>query len=329
MRTFLGTILLVSFSVASLGLLSSCEGNESLDLAGTSSGAIIVTTVATDPSTGPGMVTQYDSSGGFVRVLKDYYSTGTSFATGSAFVPPESVLVMVESTLDVGDLFNARTGEAQNSVIFNSNISGAPVRQITYNPSEDAAYILETQAGNTGTIEKFILSSGQRLGNPFIPAVVSTCSLANPFGITFNPNTQRIYVISANGTAGRLSVYDTSGNCVQHVVAAPLNAGTPSGITYHSLSDKLIVTFASTHAIYAMDLDGSNPVQIYLNSSIINTPRAITSDADGYLYVSSSGTDTVEKLTYTGTGSATRAISGPLIGPGIFSQNVSSITVVP
>ncbi len=324
------SLLVTACSITSaLLILTSCEsGNEALDLAGVYSGSVIVTTVATDPSTGPGMVSEFSAYGSIVRVLKDYYSTGTSFPTGSAFIPPNDVLVMVESTLDIGDLFNLRTGAA-TTAIFNSNISGTPVRQIAYNTSEDAVYILETQAGNTGTIEKYILSSGQRLGAPFIPTTVSTCVLANPYGITINPNNQRIYVISFSGVAGRLSVYDTSGSCIQHVVAAPLNAGTPYGITYHALTNKLIVTFSSTHAIYSMNLDGTGATQIYLSSSIINTPRAITSDADGYLYVSSAGTDTVEKLFYDGTGAATRALSGPLIGPGIFSQNVSSITVIP
>jgi hypothetical protein len=329
-RVNMRTLLFTGWSVfVGSILLMSCEGTKSLDLSGTSSGSIIITTVATDPSTGPGMVNQFDSSGNFVRVLKDYYSSGTSYATGSAFVPPENILVMVESTLDIGDLFNVRTGDMQGSVLFSSNLSGAPVRQIAYNPTEDAAYILETQAGSTGTIEKFILGTGNRLGNPFIPTTVSSCVLASPYGIVFNQNDQRLYVISSSGAAGRLSVYDTSGNCIQHIVAAPLSTGTPSGITYHTLSNKLIVTFATTHAIYSMDLDGTNATQIYLNSSIINTPRSITSDSNGFLYVSSSGTDTIEKLVYTGSGSATRALSGPLIGPGIFSQNATSITVVP
>ena len=320
-KTIVSTIILSS-------LLISCEGNKALDLSSNFSGSIIVTTVATDPSTGPGMVVQFDSSGNFTRVLKDYYTSGAAFPTGSAFVPPESILVMIESTLDVADLFNIRTGDIQSSVIFNSNLSGAPVRQVAYNNAEDAVYVLETQASNTGTIEKYILGTGQRLGNPFIPTTVSACVLANPYGITLNPNTQHLYVISYNGVAGRLSTYDTSGNCVQQITAN-LTTGSPSGIAYHSLSNKLIITFATTHAIYSINLDGSNPTQIYLNSSIINTPRAITTDAEGYLYVSSSGTDTIEKLTYTGTGVATRTLSGPLIGPGIFSQNASSITVVP
>ncbi len=313
-------------------ILSSCSSGDenALDLQGTvPSGSIIITTVATDPSTGPGLVTHLSSTGQIISSLKDYYSTGTSFATGSAFIPPESVLIMVESTLDVADLVNLRTGASNNAVLFSTFLSGAPVRQMAYSESEDSVYVLETQAGNTGTIEKFGLASGQRLGNPFIATTTGSCVLANPYGVAFNPNNQRLYVISANGTAGRLSVYDTSGTCIQHVTAAPLSTGTPSGITYHSLSNKLIVTFASTHAIYSMNLDGTSPTQIYLNSSIINTPRAITSDANGFLYVSSSGTDTVEKLTYDGTGVATRVLSGPLVGPGIFSQNVSSITVVP
>lgn len=310
--------------------LSCSDANNALDLQGrVVSKSIVVTTVATDPSTGPGLVSYFESDGTIIRTLKDYFSSGTGFPTGSAFVPPDSVLIMVENTLDVGDLFNLRTGETRNSVLFSSFLSGTPVRQIAYSETEDAAYILEVQAGNTGTIEKFILGTGQRLGNPFIPTTVGSCVLQNPYGVVFVPSTQRLYVISASGTAGRLSVYDTSGNCVQQITAAPFNAGTPSGIAYHKNSNKLIVSFATSHAIHAMNLDGSGATQIYLNSSIVNTPRAITSDEDGYIYVSSSGTDTVEKLSYSGTGLATRALSGPLIGPSIFSQNVTSITVVP
>jgi hypothetical protein len=62
---------------------------------------------------------------------------------------------------------------------------------------------------------------------------------------------------------------------------------------------------------------------------VINTPRAITVDSSGYIYVGSSGTDTIEKLSYSGVGSATRALTGALIGPGIYSQNPTSIVVIP
>lgn len=314
-----------------LSLITSCAEEDSpLDITGQLiSGTIVISTVATDPSTGPGLVSYFDSGGNLISILKDYFASGARFSTGTAFVPPSSVLMMVESTLDVADLVNLRTGQVSNSVLLSSFLSGAPVRQIAYSRSEDAVYVLETQSGNTGTIEKFILSSGQRLGNPFIATTTNTCVLANPYGIAFNENNQRLYVISAIGAAGRLSVFDTSGNCISHTTVAPLNAGTPSGITYHSYSNKLIVSFASSHAIYSMNLDGTGAAQIYLNSTLINVPRSISSDSSGYLYVSSSGTDTVEKLFYDGTGVATRALSGPLIGPGIYSQNVSSITVIP
>ena len=156
MNSFIKIFLFFGF----ISLLSCSEAENPVDLQGrVPSKSIVVTTVTTDPSTGPGLVTYFESNGSVIRTLKDYFSTGTGFATGSAFVPPDSVLVMVENTLDVADLFNLRTGESRNSVLFSSFLSGAPVRQIAYSESEDAAYILEVQAGNTGTIEKFILGT--------------------------------------------------------------------------------------------------------------------------------------------------------------------------
>ena len=127
-----------------------------------------------------------------------------------------------------------------------------------------------------------------------------------------------------------MSIYDSTGSsCVAHITAAPLNGGTPTAVAYHAATNKILVTFATTHAIYAFDPDGTNATQIYLNSTVINTPRALATGANGSIYVGSSGTDSVEKLSWNGTGTASRVGSIALIGPGLYTQNPTAIVVVP
>jgi hypothetical protein len=65
------------------------------------------------------------------------------------------------------------------------------------------------------------------------------------------------------------------------------------------------------------------------HAAIINTPRAIATDAAGAIYIGSSDTDTVEKLSWFGTGTASRALPGPLAGPIVYTQNPLAILVVP
>jgi DNA-binding beta-propeller fold protein YncE len=119
--------------------------------------------------------------------------------------------------------------------------------------------------------------------------------MVTPFGITCIPGSDYIAVVSM-AASERLSIYDANGNCITHITAAPLNAGTPNGIAYHATSQKIIITCSTDHAIYSINLDGSGSTQIFLNRTRINTPRAVITDADGYIYVSSTGTDTIEKL---------------------------------
>ncbi|NJL25649.1 MAG: hypothetical protein HC902_11070 [Calothrix sp. SM1_5_4] len=302
---------------------SACKKEEAMNVFSVDNlaGNLIITSVATDPSTGPGIVSHFGSDGSFKGVLNDGYGSGTNFGTGSVFIPPSSVAVAIEG-IDSFEVIDLLTYVART--ITHTGLSSAPLRQMTRDQTDGALLIVEA---NPAQIEKFD-SGYQRIGNPFIPATTGSCALATPYGITFVPSTRHIAVVSS-AASGRLSVYDKDGNCITHYTGAPFSSGTPTGIAYHAPSDKFIVTRAGDHSIWAVDTDGTGGTQIYLNASIINTPRAVTTDDDGYIYVSSIGTDTVEKLYWSGSGSASRALSGPLIGPSIYSQNVSSIVVVP
>ncbi|MBX3022359.1 MAG: hypothetical protein KF799_11860 [Bdellovibrionales bacterium] len=315
------TPILILVTILSAAL--ACKREEPLSLfeSQTLSGDLIITSVATDPATGPGIISHFSSSGAFKAVLEDLFSSGSNFGTGSVFIPPQEVAVSVEGVdaLHIVDLVSRSI-----NTITHTGLSSAPLRQMARDSIDGSLYVVEA---NTAQIEKFD-SAYQRVGNPFIAATTGSCALATPYGITFIPDTRYVAVVSM-AASGRLSIYDKDGNCVTHYTGAPFNAQTPVGIAYHSKSGKLIVTRAGDHSIWAVNTDGTSGTQIYLNSSIINTPRAVASDENGYIYISSTGTDTIEKLYWTGSGSASRALSGPLIGPGIYSQNVSSITVVP
>jgi hypothetical protein len=102
-----------------------------------------------------------------------------------------------------------------------------------------------------------------------------------------------------------------------------------NGHLLSSYSGKFIFSFSTTHAIFAVDEVGLNPVQIYLNATLINTPRSLACGSDGSIFVGSDGTDTVEKLSYSGSGMATRALGGTFRGPDVYTQNPSALAVVP
>jgi hypothetical protein len=279
---------------------------------------IAVTSVTTAPATGPGIASVYNRSGELVTILKDYAAGGAEFGAGIAHLGSLTFAIAVDGT-DRVDIVNMLTGST--SALTNGALTATPIRHLATD-TEKSIFVVES---NLNTIEKFT-AAGSRVGNPFIATTTAPCVLASPWGVAVNPTTNRIAVISS-AAAGRFSLYNSDGSCNTHVTAAPFNSGTPTAIAYHPTTGRWLVTFATTHAIYAVSETGGSPTLIYQNSTLINTPRAIASDSEGNIYVGSDGTDTVEKLYWSGTGSATRALAGPFAGPGINTQNPTAITV--
>lgn len=285
------------------------------------SGYVMVATVATAPSTGPGILTLVSPDGTDVSVVQDLFIS-SEYVTGLAYLGSDRVAVGVDGA-DRIDVYNLLTG-ALTAFAVNVNITATPLRNMV-STADGSVYIVES---NTNTVEK-VDSSGSRVGAPFLPTTVGSCVLSAPYGVAYDSANGRVAVISS-AASGRLSIYnDTTGTCIAHVTTAPFNSGFPAGIAYHAPSGKYIVTFNTSHAIYSVDANGANAAQIYLNSAIINTPRTVATDTAGNIYVSSEGTDTVEKLYWSGSGTATRALSGPLLGPSVYSQNPTAILVIP
>lgn len=306
----------IVFFILFSSLIASCSGDEATLV--NSGPYIAITSVTTGPATGPGIASVFNSSGELVTILKDFAASGTEYGAGVAHTGNLNFAISVDG-VDRVDYVNMLSGVS--SSIANGALTATPIRHIA---SDNSQSIFITES-NTNTIEKFD-ASGSRVGNPFIATTTGSCVLASPWGIAVNPNNNRIAVISS-AASGRFSLYNSDGTCNTHVTAAPFNSGTPTAIAYHPKTGRWIVTFATTHAIWAVNETGGSATQIYLNSSIINTPRAVACDSEGNIYVGSDGTDTVEKLYWSGTGLATRALAGPFAGPGIFTQNPTGIAV--
>lgn len=310
--------------LACCAFLSGCGGEAPVDILGVDySGYVVVTTVATDPATGPGIVSLFKPDGTLAEIIHDYYSNGTEFVSGSSFVPPNRIVYTVNGA---NRLESYNLAERSTTLLNTSGLVGFSLRNIAYSATDEAVYVVKTTP--TAAVDKFNVDTGTR--SPLIPATVGACALATPYGITRISTTNQIAVISL-AVSGRLSIYDNNGGCISHFAGAAypaLNAGTPTGVTYHAPTNKLLITQATTHQIWAMNLDGTGSVKIFDSPTIITTPRTITTDAAGNIYVASIGTDTIEKLTWSGSGLAVRATSVPFIGTQVLSQNVTSISVI-
>jgi len=301
-----------------LAAICGCDGDRARILE-SPIGYVAITNVSVSPATGPGMVSIFNTQGELVSILRDYYSSGTEYPSGITYLGNFMLAVTIDGA-DRIEIINFVTGVS--SSLTNSNLTAAPLRHIIVD-NDNSLLVTES---STNTVEKFD-ASNSRVGNPFLATTTGACVLTSPWGIGINKLDNTIAVISS-AVSGRFSLFNPDGTCNTHVTTAPFNSGTPTGIAYHAPSGYWIVTFATTHAIYAVNAIGGGAIQIYLNSSIINTPRAVACDSTGNIYVGSDGTDTIEKLYWSGSGLATRALAGPFAGPNVYTTNPVAITVI-
>jgi len=211
-KSFLYLLILGALSF----LVTSCSGEKAFD--GVNSldvqmkGYIVVSTVTTDPSSGPGMVSIFKPDGTYVSTIRDHFVSTNQWTSGIAFVPPNEVLLAVglNGTSRI-ERVNLNTGNLDNFYA-GVRISGNPNRELAR--AADGSIFLAEQ--NAHTIEKFD-KNGLPIGTTFIATTTTTgavtCTLSNPWGLTIVPadgtNPERLVAISS-GAAGRLSVYNAA-----------------------------------------------------------------------------------------------------------------------
>lgn len=306
--------------------------------AGIPSGSIIVTS-NTNGTTGPGIISVWTSEGTLDRVIYDYTKAGTGFGSGVAYVAPSWLFVVSDSgggaSNDFLDLFDYFTPFANPTNLFSSLVSGGGtsyMRQMAFvtNTSTNRyyAFISESGSNRIARLSSQVSTSGTGLNftRDFNFAANGTCTLTTPYGVAHIPSSDNIAVIHSAAT-GRVNIFDQSGTCV----GSTQMTNTPTGAAYHALSDSILVTYSGNSSISAHNIStgAQTPASaLYTSALQLNTPRAIATDASGYIYVGSDGLDQVIKLYWDGV-TATATYIGPIIQTSVFTQNITSITVVP
>lgn len=333
------SILFTTIGVFSTLILIACGGsNQRFDLLESSnipSGSIILTSNS-NGTTGPGLISVWTSTGELDRVIYDYSKVTTGFASGVAFVAPSNLFVITDTgggaSNDFLDLFDYNTPFANPVNLFSTLVSGAAttyMRQMAL--VEDTAsnqyrvYVAESGSNRVARLSSQI-SSNFNFTRDFNFANNGTCVLTLPYGVAHIPSSGNIAVIH-NAATGRVNIFDPAGTCV----GSTSMTNTPTGAAYHALGDRVIVSYGGDSSIRAHNITtgAQSPVtSLYTSAGQLSTPTAIATDADGYIYVASSGLDLVVKLYWDGV-SATASYVSIVVGTSVFTQNITSITVVP
>lgn len=327
-------------------LLASCSGKGSFDQYENilnndleiPSGSIIITSNS-NGTTGPGIISVWTSAGVFDRVIYDYTRVGTGYASGLSLLPDGNMLVVSDTgggaSNDFLDLFSYHTPFATPTNLFSSLVSGgvttymrqtALVTDTTTN--KYYAFVSESGSNRIARLSSNITSNATALSfsRDFNFTNNGTCTMTTPYGVTYIPSSNRVGVIHSAAT-GRVNVFDLNGTCI----GSTSMTNTPTGSAYHATSNKLLVTYSGNSSITAHDVStgAANPSSaIYTSTVQLSTPRAIATDAQGYIYVGSDGLDQVIKLYWDGS-SATATYLGVIIPTSVFTSNITSITVVP
>lgn len=335
----------LTFIAIAAGLFQlGCSGNTPFDqLVSTQASAIpsgsIIITSNTNGTTGPGLISVWTKDGDLDRVLYDYTKVGTGYASGLAFVAPSMLFAITDTgggaSNDFLDLFDYLTPFANPTNLFSSLASGGAttyMRQMALVTNTTTnhfnAFIAESGNNRVARLSSPIGTGGSSLNftRDYNFAANGTCTLATPYGISAIASTGNLAVVSS-AASGRVNIFDQSGTCIGSTAMTNF----PTGAAYHAKSNTVLVTYATTSAITAHDITtgAATPVTaIYTSPAQLSTPRAIATDAAGYIYVSSDTLDLVVKLYWDGV-TATASYVGTAVQASVFTQNITSITVVP
>jgi hypothetical protein len=331
---------LILFSISLLG----CSGDTPFDqlvaaqASAIPSGSILITSNA-NGTTGPGLISVWSKDGELDRVIYDYTKVGTGYASSLAFVKPSQLFAVTDTgggaSNDFLDLFDYLSPFANPTNLFSSLSSGAAnsyMRQMAlitdHVTNRYFAFVAEAGNNRVARLSSPIATSASGLNftRDYNFSANGTCTLATPYGVAEIPGSGNLAIISS-AASGRVNIFDQAGNCVGSTAVTNF----PTSAAYHAKSGKVLVTYATNGSIMAHNtLTGaaSPATAIYTSVAQLSTPRAIATDADGYIYVGSDGLDLVVKLYWDGV-SSTATYIGTIIQSSVFTQNVTSITVVP
>lgn len=336
-RSLIPTFLVLALNFVLNGCVADSQFDQ-LASQGIPSGSIIITSNS-NGTTGPGIISVWTASGQLDRVIYDYNKVGTGYASGIAYISPDLIFAVTDTgggaSNDFLDLFNYATPFANPINLFSSLVSGGAttyMRQMALvtdsTNSRYYAFISESGSNRVARLSSPIGSTASSFNftRDYNFANNGTCTLTTPYGIQYIPSNGYLAVVHSAAT-GRINIFDLSGTCI----GSTSMTNFPTGAAYHRPSNKVLVTYATNSSISAHDptTGAQSPASaIYTSAGQLSTPRAIATDSSGYIYVGSDGLDQVVKLYWDGSSSSATYI-GTIVQTSVFTQNITSIAVVP
>lgn len=253
--------------------------------------------------------TLYDVDGNLVDHLGDFRTVGGT-PRGMTYWDSSSVLVSMESPDGIFQLGLDGTLEQFGG----SNFLSGNIYDLVQSLDGSYVYIIESNR-----IER-LTAAGLHQTNNYMDGSVGACTINTPRGLGVSPEGY-ILVTNQGGSDDVLRIDDTgaSPSCVSSVAFG----NNPYPIMMHS-DGNLYVGTQGDDSIYVADPDGNNASILWApGTGILNNPMDMLELPNGDILVSSSVTDTIERVTTAGV----RVGSVPFIRSSL-SENIIGMVLI-
>lgn len=232
----------------------------------------------------------YSLEGTLEDVIADFTNAG-DVPKGIAPYDAFSLAVLLDGVDRIARI--SLTGVSQPDIVTDANLTGT-LYQMVVNPTTRYFHAIE---GNF--IESFTYD-GARIGNPYITTTIGGCVLATPRSMIVTSDSRLLVTNTGNN---RINVYNVAAAVPTCVSAnSSLGATTPIGIIEHS--NGLIYYGSQTDdRINSLPNNATGaPTTVWAtNLTVINNPTALLEMPDGTILVASDGTNSIERITTSGT----------------------------
>ncbi|MGH1468944.1 MAG: hypothetical protein ACRBBP_08720 [Bdellovibrionales bacterium] len=197
---------------------------------------------------------------------------------------------------------------------YGSALLNGGLYDIEYGPVLDYYYVVES-----ANIEVFD-SSGTRIAPARIPPTVGACTLTAPRNMHA---TDDGFLYVADYTAGRIHKYDITNTTATCVNSYDISGTQPYAVIKHS-NGLLYFTSYADDAVYTYDEVTTTATNVFdPGLTILRDPRGLAELPDGNIIISSSYTDSIERIDEAGV----RQGITPFI-QDIYSLNITDVEVI-
>lgn len=217
-------------------------------------------------------------------------------------------------SLNGSDALMSVTHQGEQDIFYGSSALNGYIYDIERSPELNYFYVVESNG-----IEVFN-ALGERQESAYIPTTLGACTLNAPRSLYISAD-GHLYV--ANYGSSQVLKYDISSHIALCVEAYDVSGLRPYGLIKHT-NGLLYISSYTNHALYTYDEDANTLSEIFNPGlGILRNPTAVLELEDQSILVSSSYTDSIEKVSASGE----RIGFSPFI-KDLYSLNVTDIELI-